>query len=246
MMRLIPPFLIILLSCPAFAGPGPGKLTQSTFPRLRNTGFLDPSWTGTIMQAVPADPGELWILSQRDRFKVVGRLNSDGSMDPVFPPLELRDGLNYRIEPGTNGGFILTHIALNAIIMHSSRTIACCGNDTWRNRQRIQWFDAIGIQQEEVQIDLSSTGRPLFQAHPPHKAIFYNANTLIWQSQGTVGDPLPLSEVPIAAPNQRSDFSHWEIGTAHHFATEPGSGCLNLRLTQSEHRLFIRTHYSLP
>jgi len=182
---------------------------------------LDPSWTGTILQAVAADTGKLWILSQRDQVQVVCRLNSDGSMDSGFPPLELRDGLNYRIEPGSGGGFILTNVVPNFItrpiypfppiiqfppIISFPEVIACCGFYVRKNEQRIQWFDRIGIQRGESRINLGSSNRPLFQTHPWHQAVFFNTILGGWQSQGSQGDPVLLSEFPIAAPDQNSDL----------------------------------------
>ena len=173
---------------------------------------LDPSWTGTIRQAASAGNGKLWVLSQRDRFMVVCRLNSDGSMDLGFPPLELRDGTDYRIESGANGGFILINKDNGFIFAEpldpfiAIPVAPCCGITFWRNEQRIQWFNSLGVRTGVINTEIGNSGRILLQATPWNRAVFFNNRTQAWQSQYTTGEPTELPEFPRATPNQSSDL----------------------------------------
>ena len=182
-----------------------GDLTDPTFE-------LDPLWTGTIQQAVSAGSGKLWLLSRRDRFMVVCRLNSDGTMDTTFPPLELRDGGHYRIASGSNGGFILTNKSTGFIIANPidifapTPVIACCIGFPWRNEQRVQWFNAIGVLTGVVQADIGIGGRTLLHSAPWNRAIFFNNNTQRWESQYTNGILGNFPDFPYANPNQSSDL----------------------------------------
>jgi len=175
---------------------------------------LDPSWTGTILQAVPTVNNQLWILSQQDQSKEIFRLNNDGTLDPNFTPLPLLETSHCRIEPGTNGGFILTSVVPRPFIIFPRPTLEdgisiafpCCGFHAWKNERKVEWFDANGAPLGSTQFEIGTANRPLILATPSQRVILFAPNPKTWHSQSAMGDATLLPDLPRATPNHASDL----------------------------------------